>query len=155
MHPTGPTGKVLPVKFALAGYGSRGDVEPVAAVGRELLRRVGEVNRATVFPVCRAVVHHGGAGTTAAGMRAGLPTLILWLGVDDQLVWAATVERLKVGSGQDFRATTVDSLVAAQRGILTADYVTRARAIAGLMATPAESVARAADLLEDTARARR
>ena len=27
-----------------------------------------------VLPFCRAVVHHGGAGTTAAGFRAGVPT---------------------------------------------------------------------------------
>ena len=27
------------MKFALAGYGSRGDIEPLAAIGRELLRR--------------------------------------------------------------------------------------------------------------------
>src|SRR6185437_13086809 len=36
---------------------------------------VGTMNYATVFPSCRAVVHHGGAGTTAAGLRAGVPTL--------------------------------------------------------------------------------
>lgn len=41
---------------------------------------VGAVNHRTVFPRCRAVVHHGGAGTTAAGMRAGVPTLVLWVG---------------------------------------------------------------------------
>ena len=35
------------------------------------------VNYAAIFPACRAVVHHGGAGTTAAGLRAGVPTLIL------------------------------------------------------------------------------
>ena len=34
---------------------------------------VGALNHATIFPACRAVVHHGGAGTTAAGMRAGSP----------------------------------------------------------------------------------
>ena len=38
---------------------------------------VGAVNYAATFPACRAVVHHGGAGTTAAGLRAGVPTLIL------------------------------------------------------------------------------
>ena len=38
---------------------------------------VGAVNFAAIFPACRAVVHHGGAGTTAAGLRAGVPTLIL------------------------------------------------------------------------------
>jgi UDP:flavonoid glycosyltransferase YjiC (YdhE family) len=116
---------------------------------------VREVNHATVFPACRAVVHHGGAGTTAAGLRAGMPTLILWLGVDDQPVWAATVERLKVGAGAEFRATTLDSLVAGLRCILAPEYGTRARAIAALMTTPAESVAHAADLLEETARAGR
>ncbi len=35
---------------------------------------VGPVNYAAVFPACRAVVHHSGAGTTAAGLRAGVPT---------------------------------------------------------------------------------
>ncbi|MEE6139558.1 glycosyltransferase [Mycobacterium sp. 050128] len=114
---------------------------------------VGEVNHATVFPACRAVVHHGGAGTTAAGMRAGIPALILGLGVDDQQVWAETVQRLKVGSGGEFRTTTLDSLVAALRCILAPEYTTRARAIAALMATPAESVGCAADLLEEAARA--
>ena len=34
---------------------------------------VGTVNYAAIFPACRAVVHHGGAGTTAAGLRAGVP----------------------------------------------------------------------------------
>ena len=38
---------------------------------------VSVVNFAEVFPSCRAVVHHGGSGTTALGMRAGVPTLIL------------------------------------------------------------------------------
>jgi UDP:flavonoid glycosyltransferase YjiC (YdhE family) len=116
---------------------------------------VGEVNHAAVFPACRAAVHHGGAGTTAAGMRAGIPTLILWLGVEDQPIWAATVERLKVGLGEDFRATTLNSLVAALRCILDPGYAARARAIAALVTTPTESVARAADLLEEAADANR
>ncbi|EUA35414.1 putative glycosyltransferase B [Mycobacterium xenopi 3993] len=37
------------------------------------IKVVGTLDYATIFPACRAVVHHGGAGTTAAGMRAGLP----------------------------------------------------------------------------------
>ena len=43
----------------------------------EHVKVVGAVNYAATFPACRAVVHHGGAGTTAAGLRAGVPTLIL------------------------------------------------------------------------------
>jgi UDP:flavonoid glycosyltransferase YjiC (YdhE family) len=112
---------------------------------------VGAVNHAAIFPACRAVVHHGGAGTTAAGMRAGIPTLILWLWLD-QPIWAAAVERLKVGSGRQFSATTQESLVADLRSILTPECVTRAREVAAQMTKPAQSVALAADLREDTTR---
>ena len=115
---------------------------------------VGAVNHAAIFPACRAVVHHGGAGTTAAGMRAGIPTLILWIWIE-QPIWAAQVKRLKIGSARRFSATTQESLVADLRSILTPQYVTRAREIAALMTKSAESVTTAADLLEDAACSRR
>jgi UDP:flavonoid glycosyltransferase YjiC (YdhE family) len=111
------------------------------------------VNYAAIFPACRAVVHHGGAGTTAIGMRAGIPTLILWAGTD-QPIWAAMVRRLKVGSARRFSTTTRDSLVAQLRSILTTEYVTRAREIATRMTKLTGSVTTAADLLEDNARLR-
>jgi vancomycin aglycone glucosyltransferase len=113
---------------------------------------VSAVNHAVIFPACRAVVHHGGAGTTAAGMRAGIPTLILWFWLEDQPIWAAAVERLEVGAGRQFSASTMSSLVADLRSILTPQCVTRAREVAAQMTKPAESVASAADLLEETAR---
>ena len=112
---------------------------------------VGAVNHAATFPACRAVVHKGGAGTTAASMRAGVPTLILWMGADQPL-WGAQVKRLKVGSARRFSSTTRESLVAELRTILAPQYVTRAREIATRMTKPAESVTAAADLLEDAAR---
>ena len=56
----------------------------------EHVKVVGAVNHAVIFPACRAVVHHGGAGTTAAGLRAGVPTLVLWL-LGDQPRWGAAV----------------------------------------------------------------
>ena len=115
---------------------------------------VGVVNYAAIFPACRAVVHHGGAGTTAAGLRAGVPTLILWTG-PDQPIWGAQVKRLKVGTARRFSTTTQESLVADLRRILAPQYVTRAREIATRMTKPAESVADAADLLEKLARCRR
>jgi UDP:flavonoid glycosyltransferase YjiC (YdhE family) len=110
------------------------------------------VNHAAIFPVCRAVVHHGGAGTTAAGMRAGVPTLILWFRIEDQPMWAAAVERFEMGSGRAFSASTVGSLVADLRSILTPHCFTRARDVAAQMTKPAESVASAADLLEEAVR---
>jgi vancomycin aglycone glucosyltransferase len=109
------------------------------------------VNHAAVFPTCRAIVHHGGAGTTAAGLRAGVPTLILWVGLD-QPIWAGVIERLKVGSTRQFTATNQESLVADLRFILGPQCVARARDVAASMTKSAESVANTADLLEDEAR---
>ena len=120
----------------------------------EHVKVVGTMNYAAAFPACRAVVHHGGAGTTAAGLRAGVPTLILWM-ADVQVIWGAAVKRLKVGTARRFSTTTEKSLVADLRRILAPQYVARAREIATRMTRPAESVAAAADLLENFARLRR
>ena len=43
------------------------------------------------------VCHHGGAGTTAAGLRAGKPTIILPFS-GDQFFWGNIVE--KIGAGE-------------------------------------------------------
>jgi UDP:flavonoid glycosyltransferase YjiC (YdhE family) len=118
------------------------------------IKVVDTVNYAAIFPACRAVVHHGGAGTTAAGLRAGAPTLILWR-ASDQPLWGAQVKRLKVGTARRFSTTTRESLVADLRTILAPQYVTRAREFATRMTKPAESVAAAADLLEVFASSRR
>ncbi|MGH3960823.1 glycosyltransferase [Mycobacterium sp.] len=120
----------------------------------EHVKVVGAVNFATIFPACRAVVHHGGAGTTAMGLRAGVPTLILSTDIN-QTIWGTRVKRLKVGTAQRFSSTTTKSLVADLRTILAPQYVARAREISTRMTKPAESVAAAADLLEDFARLRR
>jgi len=115
---------------------------------------VGVMNYAAALPACRAFVHHGGAGTTNAGLRAGLPTLILWT-LPDQSFWGSRVKRLKVGTGRRFTATTRESLVADLRTILAPQYLTRARELAARMTKPAESVVIAADLVENFARLKR
>ncbi|OBH97914.1 glycosyltransferase [Mycobacterium sp. E2733] len=120
----------------------------------EHVKVVGGVNYAAIFPACRAVVHHGGSGTTAASLRAGVPTLILAMDVN-QMLWGACVKRLKVGSSRRFSSTTRKSLVADLRRILAPEYTTRARELATRMTTPAESVASAADAVEAYARSRR
>jgi UDP:flavonoid glycosyltransferase YjiC (YdhE family) len=112
---------------------------------------VGVVNYAAIFPVCRAVVHHGGSGTTAASMRAGVPTLILWSSAD-QPYWGNQVKRLNVGTARRFSASTQESLVADLRQILAPETATRARELATQMSKPVESIVNAADLLEDAVR---
>jgi len=113
---------------------------------------VAELNYGAVFPACRAAVHHGGAGTTAAAMRAGIPTLIFYHHSPDKRWWAASVSNLEVGFGRPSFAATQESLVADLRSILTPHCAARAREVATQMTKPAESAARAADLLEETAK---
>jgi sterol 3beta-glucosyltransferase len=49
-----------------------------------------------LFPRMAAVVHHGGAGTTAAAFRAGIPSIVIPF-FGDQHFWAGHVYRLGVG----------------------------------------------------------
>ena len=110
---------------------------------------VGAVSHAAVFPACRAIVHHGGAGTTAAALRAGIPSVILWLWLDQPL-WAAALQQLKVGFGRCFFESTIETLVADLGSVLDPHYASQAREVAVQMTNPAESLARAGDLLENT-----
>lgn len=117
----------------------------------EHVKIVSAVNHSVTFPACRAVVHHGGSGTTAAGLRAGVPSLILWT-TGDQPLWGDRVKRLRVGTTRRFLSTTRESLIADLRTILAPQFATRARALATRMTEPADSVAKAADLVEGLAR---
>ena len=47
---------------------------------------IGDAPHDWLFARCRAVCHHGGAGTTAAGLRAGLPTVVVPF-FGDQFFW--------------------------------------------------------------------
>uniref|UniRef100_B8HZ79 Glycosyl transferase family 28 n=1 Tax=Cyanothece sp. (strain PCC 7425 / ATCC 29141) TaxID=395961 RepID=B8HZ79_CYAP4 len=58
---------------------------------------VNSVPHAWLFPRVAAVVHHGGAGTTAAGLRAGVPTVIIPF-FGDQGFWGQRVANLGVGT---------------------------------------------------------
>lgn len=49
-----------------------------------------------LFPRTAAVVHHGGSGTTSAGLRAGVPSILVPLAAD-QYLWGRCIRRLGVG----------------------------------------------------------
>ncbi|OYV64280.1 MAG: hypothetical protein B7X07_06840 [Actinobacteria bacterium 21-64-8] len=120
----------------------------------EHVKVVPVVNFAATFPACRAVVHHGGAGTTAAGLRAGVPTAILWT-LPDQPIWGAQLKRQGLGTVRRLSSATQQTLVADLRTILAPEYASRARRFASRMSKPADSVTNAADLLESLAQVRR
>lgn len=50
-----------------------------------------------LFPKVKAVVHHGGAGTTAIGLKCGKPTMIVPF-FGDQPFWGAMVAEAKAGA---------------------------------------------------------
>lgn len=50
-----------------------------------------------LFPRCAAVVHHGGAGTTAIGLKTAKPTMIVPF-FGDQPFWGAMVSKAKAGA---------------------------------------------------------
>jgi UDP:flavonoid glycosyltransferase YjiC (YdhE family) len=153
---TSPAETVAVISAACAQIGERalicsGPNDFTRIPAADHVKIVETVNHAAVFPACRAIVHHGGAGTTAAAMRAGVPMLILWLWLD-QPIWADAIGKLEVGVGRAFSASTLDSLVADLRSVRSAHYLSRAREVATRLSKPAESVAAAADLLEGAAR---
>jgi UDP:flavonoid glycosyltransferase YjiC (YdhE family) len=59
---------------------------------------IGDTPHDWLFPRCRAICHHGGAGTTAAGLRAGLPTVVV-PSFGDQFFWGRMVA--DAGAGPD------------------------------------------------------
>src|SRR5699024_8900800 len=78
-----------------------------------------------LFPRVDAVVHHGGAGTTAAGLRAGRPTLVCPV-LGDQAFWGQRVASL--GAGPDavpLRKLTVPTLAARLRDLVSDPRFTR------------------------------
>jgi sterol 3beta-glucosyltransferase len=62
----------------------------------DFIFRVDAVPHDWLFPRVAAVVHHGGAGTTAAALRAGVPGVVVpWFA--DQFFWGWRVQELGAG----------------------------------------------------------
>ncbi|KAL8520999.1 hypothetical protein ACS0TY_011518 [Phlomoides rotata] len=57
----------------------------------------GEMPYSLLFPRCAAAIHHGGSGTTAAALRAGIPQVICPF-ILDQFYWAERMFWLGVAS---------------------------------------------------------
>lgn len=73
------------------GWGSLAEIE----AGDDVMF-VGDVPHAWLFPRTAGVVHHGGPGTTAEGLRAGVPQLVVPF-LSDQPFWGHHVARSGVG----------------------------------------------------------
>jgi sterol 3beta-glucosyltransferase len=94
----------------------------------DTVRLVGEIDHDWLFPQVRAVVHHGGAGTTAAGLTAGRPTWISTV-FSDQPFWGDRVTRLGVGGCGRYLDLDLDHLTYALGEITTDAVAARAAAL--------------------------
>lgn len=92
---------------------------------------LGSAPHSWLFPRMAAVVHHGGAGTTGAGVRAGVPTVITPI-YADQPLWGRRIAELGLGPRPiPFTRLTADRLAASIREAVTEPaYRAAAQAVA-------------------------
>ncbi len=82
-----------------------------------------------LLPLCAAIVHHGGIGTTAAALAAGTPQVVLPLAWD-QPDNARRLQELRVGIRLGPRQRTAGHLARSLSRLMTPEVRTRCRAVA-------------------------
>lgn len=101
-----------------------------------------------LFPRTRAVIHHGGAGTTGAGLRAGRPTLICPV-LGDQPFWGHQVHRIGAGPAPiPQRRLTKDRFESAVHQ-LADDRIRRNAADLGQLIHAEDGIAKAIAVIEE------
>lgn len=112
------------------------------------VRLVGEVPHAWLLPQVAAAVHHGGAGTTGAAARAGVPQLVV-SHVGDQPYWGRRVAALGIGPDPIPRHRLDEvSLSAALRRMLDDPGMADRAADLGARVGAEDGATRAVELLE-------
>lgn len=157
---------------AFVGFGSMpaGDRERLSALVVDALRRaglrgvlqsggaglaadaddvltIGDVPHELLFPRVAAVVHHAGAGTTAATLRAGVPSVPVPV-MADQPFWAARLVALGAApAAVPFRRLTAEGLAdALGRAVTERPYADAARRLADRVARE-DGAGRAAEIV--------
>ncbi len=144
-----PEGSRAAALAALRRLGLRG----VLVTGRSVMAspEVVEIEGAPhdrLFPRMAAVVHHGGAGTTAEGLRAGRPTAVFPSNFGDQLFWGRRVHALGVGPEPvPQKRLTAEGMVAAIHSITDDEGMRRRAAALGEKIQAEHGVARAVEIV--------
>ncbi|NTW29119.1 MAG: glycosyltransferase family 1 protein [Coriobacteriia bacterium] len=109
---------------------------------------IGSIPHAWLFSRMTAIVHHGGAGTTAAALSAGVPSIVTPV-MGDQAFWAGCVSGLGVGpKAVPRRKLTVERLSRAIEAAVS-DSAMRARsANLGEQIRAEDGITKAVDLIE-------
>jgi UDP:flavonoid glycosyltransferase YjiC (YdhE family) len=102
-----------------------------------------------LFSRVAAVVHHGGAGTTAAGLRAGVPSIIIPF-FADQPFWGHRVAELGVGPEPIPRQQlTVERLAEAIQRAVTDQTMRQRAADLGAKIRNEDGIARAVAIIQE------
>lgn len=120
--------------------------------GVELPETVFQIDSAPhdwLFPRMAAVVHHGGAGTTAAGLRAGVPSVIVPFAAD-QPFWAQRVYELGAGVRPvPHQKLSAERLAEAVSAAVSSSQLRRRAAAIGERIREENGVARAVEIVQD------
>ena len=100
---------------------------------------IGDVNQQALFRRVAAVVHHGGAGTTATASRAAAPQVVVPM-FSDQFYWASRVRALGIGTSV-VGALNTDTLAAALREVLDPTVAQRSTGVAQRLSSDGAMVA--------------
>lgn len=121
---------------------------PQRPVG-DWVRVVGAAPYDQLFPHARAMMIHGGAGSTAEALRSGRPAAVLPFGFD-QYAMGRVVERLGCGRMFNRRCWTPTGLTAALRGLLDdTECGATAHSIGKRVSAEQDGAERTADLIEE------
>jgi UDP:flavonoid glycosyltransferase YjiC (YdhE family) len=113
---------------------------------------VGSVPHSWLFPRVSAIVHHGGAGTTAAAIRAGVPSIVVPFH-GDQPFWADLTYKLGVGTRPiPRRRLTAERLATAIERALEDGELCRRAAELGDRVAKEDGISKAVEIIEATVR---
>lgn len=122
---------------ALNICGKRGIISGMGNIENlpENIIAIGSVPHTWLFEKVSVVCHHGGAGTTAAGFRAGVPSVIVPFS-NDQFAWAHRAYDLGVGSKPIYRKNlTAEKLASAIESSLNDNIIANSKTLGKNIAT--------------------
>jgi UDP:flavonoid glycosyltransferase YjiC (YdhE family) len=113
----------------------------------ETVLQIDEAPHSWLFPQVAAVVHHGGAGTIAAALRAGVPQVSVPFS-GDQPFWTHTIAEHGVAPPPiPHKRLTAKKLAAALTHVTTSRAIRRKAAVLGAQVRAEDGVARAVELV--------
>lgn len=118
----------------------------------ETVFHAGSIPHDWLLPRARALVHHGGFGTTASGFKAGIPAQVI-PHIIDQFIWGQKVAALGVGPQPIARdKLSVSNMTDALQQMKKPEIVKRAADLGELIRSEPDGVETAVSMIEEVIR---